>query len=257
MYYYIFDIKKCKKKTQVEDIKNHLLSLGISGEFSYPSSGQSVEDLVDIGLEKQYNTIVGIGGDEIAAKIANKLCGKTEAMGLIPLEASPDLETLIGAKSWREGCENLRYRRIKEIKIGKTGNNTAFLTNTYLAINSPIEVTIEFKDYLVQANVTKLVISNYSAGIQKLSEDFLDISMTSVSSNSNSILKSLSSLLGMKKGQNSGESIFRARSLRVFTKYQIPFSTHETTIAKTPQFFEISDDTLRIITAKKGQQFWG
>ncbi|MCX6808884.1 MAG: hypothetical protein NTW50_04445 [Candidatus Berkelbacteria bacterium] len=78
MYYYIFDIKKCKKQSTVTEIKDYLGSLGISGEFTYPSSAYSVEDLVELGLSKKYNTIVGIGDDNIANKIAAKLCGRTE-----------------------------------------------------------------------------------------------------------------------------------------------------------------------------------
>ena len=120
MYYYIFDIKRCKNKTLVTDIKSYLSSLGISGEFTYPSAAYTTEELVDLGISKKYNTIVGIGSDDLANSIASRLCGRQEAMGMIPLEASEELMSLIGAKTWREGAENLRYRKITNIKIGKT-----------------------------------------------------------------------------------------------------------------------------------------
>ncbi len=254
MYFYIFDIKKCKKRSQVEDIKNYLLSLGISGEYTYPSAIQSVSDLVDIGLAKQYNTIVGIGDDEIANEIANKLVGRNEAMGLVPISASSDLEVLIGAKTWKEGCENLRFRKIKEMKIGRTANNTAFLTNVFLDMKSPLEVTLEFKDFIIQTKATNLHVSNFTPTIMKKSEDHLDITITSIT-NDNSLLHSIGSFLGISS-ESKGFSLLRARSLRIFTKYQIPIVNNLTTIAKTPQLLEVTDDSVRIITAKKGQNFW-
>jgi len=255
MYYYIFDIRKCKKRAQVEDIKNYLLSLGISGEYTYPSSAQTIDELIDVGLSKQFNTIVGIGGDEIANAIAGKLCGRTEAMGIIPLEVSPDLSALIGAKNWREGCENLRFRKIQEIRIGKTANNHAFITNVNLDIKSPLEVTIEFKDFLVQAKVANLTISNFSLDLPKLNENFLDITMSSINPKE-SLLHSIGSMLGLKN-ENKGLSLIRARSLRIFTKYQTPLLCGEYSIAKTPQLLEISDEKIRLIIARKGQTFWG
>ena len=207
------------------------------------------------GTKFHPGTNVGIGGDEVANEIANKLCGRNEAMGLIPLEASSDLSLLVGAKSWKEGCENLRFRKIKEIKIGKTANNTAFLTSANLDIKSPLEVTIEFKDFLVQAKITNLKISNFSQDITKIDEDHLDIVMSSINPKESSFLHSLGSLFGAKP-ENKSISLFRARSLRIFTKYQIPIMMNDHQLAKTPQLLEISDEPVRLITAKKGQAFW-
>ena len=136
MYYYIFDVKKCRKRSQVEEIKNYLYGLGISGEFTYPSGAQSVEELVDLGLSKKYNTIVAIGGDEVANRVAGKLCGRSEAMGIIPLEASLSLTKLIGTDNWRQACDNLRFRKISELRIGKTASGSAFLTSIDLDLSS-------------------------------------------------------------------------------------------------------------------------
>ncbi|MEI6498984.1 MAG: diacylglycerol kinase family protein [bacterium] len=246
MYYYIFDIKKCKKKSQVEDIKSYIATLGISGEFTYPSAAQTAEELVDLGLSKKYNTIVAIGGDELVNTIAGKLCGRPEALGVIPLDVSDDLATIIGASNWKDGCENLRFRKINEMKIGKTATNNHFITSLELDIKQPTEVTIEFRDYIVQSIVNKLTISNFSPHIHKIDPDFLDIELFSTKSEKSF---SLSSLFGRKKIPD-GYSIFRARSLRVFTKSQIPLVTDDYALAKTPQLVEITDELLRIITQK-------
>lgn len=252
MYYYIFDIKKCRKKSLVVDIKNYLSSLGISGEFSYPSTAYSTKELVNLGLSKKYNTIVGIGDDEIANEIAEALHGKTEAMGLIPIEATSDLEQLIGARSWKEACQNLRYRRISEIKVGKTANGKTFLTNVRLDFKKPTEVTLEFKDYIVKSLATNIMISNYKTEINKIGDDYLDIIMQSVGPEKSKIFKRISLFMGLNDRKEKSLSLFRARSLRIFTSSQIPIFSHNQLLAKTPQLIETSDENLRLIINRKG-----
>lgn len=250
MYYYIFDLKKCRKHSQVADIKNYLASLGISGEFTYPSAAVTVEELVDLGLTKKYNTIVGIGGDEIANRIASRMCGQAEAMGLIPLEASRDLTHLIGTSNWKEAAENLRYRKITEMRIGQTANSGAFLTSLHLDLKSPTEVTLEFRDYLVQARATSVLISNFSSDIKKISPDHLDIVMKNAGPKQTGVLAKLSGFFG-GTDEKTGHSLFRARSLRLFTSSQINLLTDSYSVAKTPQLVESSDEDLRLITSKK------
>ena len=251
MYYYIFDIKKCKKRSQVENIKEYLSSLGISGEFTYPSAAQNIEELVHLGLSKQYTTIVAIGSDDIANSVASVMVGKKEAMGFIPLEISPELAALIGSDNWKAACDVLRFRKIREVRLGKTATGKHFLTYAKLDLKYPAEITMELKDYIVQAKVKELTISNFHPEIKKIGDDFLDIIMTSVEPD-DSIISKFSSFLGMEKktGDNS-VSLFRARSLRLFTKSPMAITSGDGIIAKTPQFIESSDDFLRLITAKK------
>ncbi len=250
MYYYIFDLKKCRKHSQVADIKNYLSSLGISGEFTYPSAAATVEELVDLGLSKKYNTIVGIGGDEIANRIATRMCGQSEAMGLVPLEASADLAHLVGTSNWREAAENLRYRRIIETRIGLTANGNGFLTNLNLDLKNPTEVTLEFRDFLVQARATSVVISNFSQHITKISPDHLDIVMNNAGPKQTGVLAKFSSFFGGST-EKLGHSLFRARSLRLFTSSQINLINDSYVVAKTPQLVESSDEDIRLITSKK------
>jgi len=250
MYYYIFDIKKCKKRSVVSDIKNYLSFLGISGEFTYPSSAYSVAELVSLGLSKKYNTIVGIGDDEIANQIAASLYGKSEAMGLIPIEATETLANLIGTRSWKEAADSLRYRRIAEMKIGLIANGGAFLTEVDINAKNPVEVTLEFKDYLLQAKVRDLKISNFNPSIKKISPDHLDISFHSVGLKDRPLFTKLTSMFSNHQDETDF-SLFRARSLRVFTSSQIPIFSGGHQIAKTPQLIESSDDYLRLIVGKK------
>ncbi len=249
MYYYIFDIKKCRKRSQVEQIKDYLGELGISGEFIYPTAAQTAEELAELGLKKKYSTIVAVGGDDIINAVANVMTGREEAMGVIPLSASDALSNLIGVKNWREACDSLRFRKINQVNVGKTGNNKHFLTFVTLNINIPVEVTIEFKDFYLQSYVKNLIVSNHHPEIKKLNDDHLDVALQGTPKLS--VFDKVKSLVLTGESNGKDMSLIRARSLRLFTKTPTPILLHGKTICKTPQLLETSDELLKIIVARK------
>jgi hypothetical protein len=78
--------------------------------------------------------------------------------------------------------------------------------------------------------------------------------MTSVDPN-DSIISKFSAIFGaQKKTSDDTLSLLRARSLRLFTKSQMPIISGDHIIAKTPQLIESSDEVLRLITAKKAAE---
>lgn len=251
MYYYIFDIKRLRKKGQIDLIKNQLTSLGISGEYAYIAPNQSAEMLAENALNKGYTTIIAAGSDDLINSVANVLVGRREVLGVLPLSASDELTSLIGCKDWQSAIEVLRFRRIKEMHLGRISGSKYFITNLYLDISSPIEVTIEFKDFILQAWAKNLIVSNYHPEIQKKFVDYLDVAMESIKQKPTGIFKRISSIIRPSE-QNLSDNIsfVRAKSLRVFTKTAIPLVAGDKIIAKTPQLIESSEDKIRIIVAK-------
>lgn len=213
-------------------------------------------ELVESALRKEYSTIVGVGDDEIANNIASSLVGRKEAMGFIPLEVSSSLAALLGTDNWKKACETLRYRKITEMRLGKTATGNYFLTELKLGNAHPVDITLEFKDYFLQAKAKDLTISNFSPGIKKIGDDFLDIIFHSINPNVSAITK-VASFLGIEKNDEQlSYSLLRGRSLRVFTKSPIPLLSGTAVIAKTPQLIESSDEKLRLITSKSSTTFW-
>lgn len=256
MYYYIFDVKKFKKRKEVENIKSHLSALGISGEYAYPSNAQTVSELVNLAISKQYTTIVAVGGDDLVNEVAGGLIGKKEAMGIIPVDISASLSQLIGTDNWHTACEVLRYRKINEMRLGRTASGFYFLTQIDIDAKIGTDVTIELKDYMIQARIKSLSVINFSPTMSKKGRDYLNIILESVAP-SNSVFGKISSLLGMKQEENElAKSLFHAKSMRIFTKNQVPLLANGKIIAKTPQYIESSDENLRLITAKNAFHFW-
>lgn len=251
MYYYVFDVKRCRKRTQVDAIKNHLTNLGISGEYSYITPNQSAETLAESGINKGYNTIIAVGSDDLVNAIAKVMVGRKEVLGVLPLEGSEELYHLLGSKDWQEAAEALRYRRIREMHTGKTADGNYFLTSIYLDTTYPIEVTVEYKDYLLQVFAKNLLISNHHPNIEKKLEDHLETVIESSNPKSNGLLSRLGSLFSVQRAEYRNNMTFiRARSLRIFTKKPIPLVCGDKIIAKTPQYIESTDEKLRLIVAK-------
>lgn len=251
MYYYIFDIRKCTKRSQVEEIKNQLAGFGITGEFTYPSAAQNAKDLVDVALAKQYNTIVAIGGDDLINTVAGRLVGRKEAFGVIPLDASTELHQLIGAPTWKEAAEILRYRKISEMFLGQTATNNTFLTSVNLDIHAPTDITLEFKDFILHSTAKMLKITNYNPNIKKIGPDYLDITIESATPEESKLSSKLAAFFGAKKETDDlAHSLLHARSLRIFTKTPINLVSGGSVIARTPQLIESTDLPLRLITAK-------
>ncbi len=251
MYYYIFDVKRCRKKSQIDLIKNQLSSFGISGEYTYIAPNQSAEALTENALSKGYNTIVAVGSDDLINSVANVLIGRKEVLGILPLSASDELCSLIGCKDWQDAAEILRFRRIKDINIGKVANGKHFLTTLYLDTTSPVEITVEFKDFILQSYVKNLMISNYHPEIQKKYSDYLDVVIESIKNQPSGLLNRLNRFI-KPAAENKGDNItfIRAKSIRIFTKTPSPFVSGDKIIAKTPQLVESSEETVRIIVAK-------
>jgi diacylglycerol kinase family enzyme len=92
MYYYIFEsAKNTSQKNLHEKIKDYLGFLGIAGETMTVSPARSVEELTQMGIEKKYSTIVAVGGDVLINKIASLIQGTEIVLGIIPIEASEQI----------------------------------------------------------------------------------------------------------------------------------------------------------------------
>lgn len=252
MYYYIFDIKKCKKRATIEAIKNALLELGISGEYNYVSGAQPAEQLTELGLNRGYSTIVCVGSDDLINSVANRMIGRKEAMGVIPLEISKPMSVLLGLESWKEACEALRFRRIKEMYVGRTANKEHFLTEARIDTVRPVSLTIEFKNYIVQVLAKNFMVSNYYPGIKKVGQDYLDVIIESQPLAPSSFMNRLKLIFSAKiTSETAAVSVIHARSMRIFTKKPMPIIAGDKIIAKTPQLIESSDEMLRLIVSRK------
>jgi diacylglycerol kinase family enzyme len=252
MYYYIFDIRQCKNKAQGEKIKDYLAFLGIGGEYVFPSQARTAGELVKDALSRDFSTIVAIGNDAIINSVATELVGEKAAFGIIPLNASELINKMVNGYDWRQAATNLRYRKIREIKLGRMENGRHFLTEVELDISSPVNITLEFDDFLAQSRAKKLIVSNFNPNTEKTAPDMLDVFLSSENPNSSSVVKKLFSYFDNANQDSSlKESFFRTKRVRVFSQKNLNFTIDKEIVGTTPQLICTSEKSLRLITSRE------
>jgi len=251
MYYYIFDIRQCKNKTQAERIKDYLSELGIGGEFVYPSQARTAKELVRDALGRDFSTIVVIGSDNLISEVAQELVGEKAAFGIIPLNASNSINDLVSGQDWHHAAKNLRFRKIRELHLGCFENGHHFLTSTSVSISNPINLTLEFDHYIAQSRVSKLLISNLSSE----SDDrvaALKIEMVSENENEkNFIGKIFRYLDNSSNNPEIKKSLIHCHRLRIFSQKKVNFIINNQVVAVTPQLITISPKKLRLIVNRE------
>lgn len=251
MYYYIFDVRKCKNRRQIETIKDRLTDLGISGEFAVPDRIRPARDLAEQGVFKGYSTIVAIGSDDLIDEVASVMLSKQQVFGVVPLGASENIYKIIGASTWEEAAENLRFRKVTDTRVGIINEQHVFFSYCELAIDRPASVTIEFEDFVLQAKTKELFIANQFPNFVRRFPDKLDVIMKSVDPKSTTIWGRLKKAIGVSGIVRDVDlTLIRTDGLRLFSPRQLQIKVDGRIAAKTPATFGISQKTIRLITKK-------
>jgi diacylglycerol kinase family enzyme len=253
MYYYIFDVRKCKNRRQIETIKDHLSSLGISGEFAVPDKIRPARDLAEQGVFKGYSTIVAIGADDLIDEVASVMLAKQQVFGVIPLGASENIFKTIGATTWEDAAANLRYRKVTDTRVGIINEQHVFFSYCELELERPASVTIEFENFMLQAKAKELFVANNFPNFAKKFPDKLDVIMKSVDPKSTTLWGRLKKAVGGPGMIKDVElTLVRTDGLRIFSPRQLQIKVDGRIAAKTPATFGISQKTIRLITKKSG-----
>ncbi len=238
MYYYIMDSPKdaAEKKAQ-EKIKDYLGLLGIAGETVLVSPARSAEELTNMGLEKKYSTIVAVGGDRLVNKIASLIQGTDIVLGVIPINASPIIQNIIGTNDIKQACENLRFRKLKEVNLAHIEPNKYYLTDALIINEKPFNTQITIDDFYFEAQATEI---NVDANLNLVIQD---------EATNNGFMKKLFGFLGGKETQKNISS-FHGKKIRINTSELLPVIVDGEIVAKTPIAVKIKQKALKIIIAR-------
>lgn len=165
MYYYIFESSSTNNKINdlEEKIRDYVADLGIAGEMTAPSHARSLEYLIVQAKEKNYSTVVAVGGINHITSIAHKIAGSNIVLGIIPIGSFPDLNSLLNIQRWQDAASALKPRRYIEVQLGVIEPGAhIFLTACQIRIKNGSNANIIFPFYTA-----------------KFSEGILNIKLTS------------------------------------------------------------------------------
>ena len=235
MYYYIFESPKNFAENKIhERIKNILTVLGISGETTIVTPARNASELAVMGLEKGYSTIVAVGKDELVNEVASNIYGSGAVLGIIPINASEEINNLVGSNDIKKNCEALQKRFLDNVNIGYLEPGINFLTK--LSINSakPLSIQAEINDFYFETKANEIIIDSN-----------LNVYLNSEPQKKGFFASLFSSSDPSK--YNINNSFFRANRLRLRTHEILPVKIGELAVAKTPIVAYRRPEPLKII----------
>lgn len=240
MYYYITEPARTSgEQRALEQARELLTNLGISGEFVTTSAARSIEELAELGVAKRYSTIVAIGSDRLINEVATLLAGTPYIFGALPLHNPAALQLATGITSITEAAEALKYRRVRDSAIARIEPNKYFLTEVSLRTQQPVPIKLTIDKAHVQLEVTSLRISGGG---------------TILTDNEFAVGSSLQQWFGRLTGKTVDRSRyvsrFHANRFVVEADQNYPVYLGSEVIARTPLAIEIIPEALKLITKR-------
>ncbi|MBU0647814.1 hypothetical protein KJ855_01395 [Patescibacteria group bacterium] len=277
MYYYIIESARQKDFEKIEPkVKEILTNFDILGEFRYIDNLIDTPDAVKAAIKKGFSTIIAVGGDNLANKIAVEIVGTKMAVGILPLEEGV-LATALGLGNWKAACEILAARRILLMDTGLV-NEKHFITEIFASsspdippeikqksifskllgnkpTNSrldkiPVNINIE-EEYQVNSEITGLIVSNlrpFGKDVESIRQSMIDNQLHLAFSNqidSGNIYYSTGD--NIKTIEQNNISLFHSNQMKISSDKPIFFWSSHEVIARTPAELEIVPQSLKII----------
>lgn len=163
MYYYITEPLTTKaERRKIDEIKSLLSQLGIAGEFAVASPARTVEEHLELAFRKGFTTVVGIGSDALACKVAGTILSHhydRAVMGMIPLSPAQEMWSVIGVRNLRDIGEALRSRRLQSMDVLMVGPKQGIITDATIQTSSPVRFELHYKEVALLGKLTDVVVS--------------------------------------------------------------------------------------------------
>lgn len=243
MYYYIYEtVKTSSDRKSQEKIKALIASVGISGEQVTPNPARTIDELVDIGMTKGYSTIVAVGSDIFANKIASSILNQQKeesqkvVFGFIPKDqANSQLAPALGLDTLEEAVTALRFRKLSFLSIAILMPNKFFLIPLTITDHKAVNLDLKLPKFEVQATASQINISPK-----------IEITFNDESQNENKLSQFLGKLF-KTKGDDKPHSYFKTTSFDLKTDPVLPVLLGEEVIARTPIRVKSLPDYLHVI----------
>lgn len=237
MYYYILESPQNRAIRQIyQKLRDILTNFSIIGDIVASSPARTPSELAEIGLSKGYSTIVAVGSDQHINEIASVVINRA-VLGIIPIDASELVSSIIGTSDLRESCESLRQRKISlQSTVLVEPDQMIFLD----AEISPARLS---KISLVLDNRVRAHAYFNSVVINRM----LEIRIRSVHITET---KKILGLFTSGGKQIISESLFHAKNARIITDPVLPITVTNLAIAQTPIQLKLVPESLKIITKR-------
>ncbi len=245
MYYYIANpIKNKQEQNFFSSLRQKLTSEGIAGEMEFCSPEADAAKLAASALSKGFTTIVAIGDDFLASRVAGVLVDQPIALGIIPIGASAHLIDLLGYGNWIEAIQVLRHRKLGLYDIGLINEDIFFLTGLEIKADKPIDFNLHVSQFSANFSGRHLLIRLFNNNPPFNISNVLHFLVP----------KEIHRGLFGRKSQNSSiETLLRAEQAVIQTSPQMEIKMSDSVLASTPISLSLIPQSIRLITGNQGQ----
>jgi diacylglycerol kinase family enzyme len=237
MYYYILESPANRAvRTQYQRLRDLLTNLGIGGEMVVASPARTPAELTEIGLEKGYSTIVAVGADGHIDTIATTLKNRA-VLGIVPIEASPEVVELVGTNDLKQACEVLKQRRVTVHSLVLAEPDRLLFLDALIRpqslakVNVVVDNRVRANAYFQQIRVTRtlevIIESSYERQVKKVL-----------------------GLFAVKGDPLRSYTRFHGRVIRILTEPELSLTVAGQSVAETPIQFRLVPDALKLITRR-------
>jgi len=246
MYYYLQEgTNNWSARQQQEKLRKLVGSYGIAGETVTPSPARTIDELVGVGLEKNYSTFAAVGSDLFLNKVASSLINQRErfgtervVLGLVPTDLNGEISRWLGLRSVEDAALALKARKVISVDLPVIEPSKYFIVPLKIQASKPFSIKLETSGYTIDAQTTGLQIDRdlnvKIAGrpgpgqlIEKIKHFFTGAPIAS-----------------------PADSQIRTSELKIVTLDSIPVYLMSEMIAKTPVSLKIVPQVLQLVATR-------
>lgn len=136
VYFYDQELSGRRHQKFLEQLETRLTDLGINGKICRFGPMTRVEESVRQELAKKPKTIIVVGSDALASRVASVLSGTNIPMAIIPIGKSMIAEAF--GVNTENACKTLAARRIVNLDLGRIDNKYSFVCRANIKAIDPV-----------------------------------------------------------------------------------------------------------------------
>lgn len=247
MYYYLLEQRPSERLKRTNDrLSDQLTDTGIAGEMVSQSALKTIPDLLDIGLEKGYSTIVAVGSDRHIHEVIRGLMryGREDrpVLGAIPTDTNSLVANLIGAPNLVGLLGALKLRRLVHASLAQisspTGDGQYLLTQATLQPPRPMEVIATIETAQVRTRSRLVMVTGDG-----------QLEIHSVVSGTRRVGRALAWLVGVTLPEQT-VSLFHGQTIELASEIPVPLVGYGQTLTQTPCMIQIVRRALKLIVVR-------
>lgn len=244
-YFYFIDtfVSNKKYQTQLNQIENRLMQLGINGHTERLTMLKSLREMVESAIKHEAKTIIAIGNDDTVSKMMSFLPNHPVTFGVIPVGEPNTIADKLGIPHGLPACDALSARITTKIDLGRV-NNSYFISS--LALPAGQTVSMDFGTYHISTLTPTSTIHICNINGHASKSDPTDGKLEAVVQESR-----VPGGWFSKKPKYTTHSVFPLKKVKITSKHHsLPVIADGQLMIKTPVTVEVAPQKLKVIVGK-------